>query len=56
MFLDYACDPRYGWAAECQQRVGSVPVQVFHEGSYHLGTLRSFRPDSFPTHTMPIGV
>ena len=33
MFLDYACDPRYGWAAECRQRVGSVPVQVFHEGN-----------------------
>jgi len=33
MFLDYACDPRYGWVAECRQRVGSTPVQVFHEGN-----------------------
>ncbi len=33
LFLGYACDPRYGWAAECRQRVGSVPVQVFHEGN-----------------------
>jgi integrase/recombinase XerC len=31
LFLDYVCDPRYGWAAECEQRVGAVPVQVFHE-------------------------
>jgi integrase len=27
-FLDYVCDPRYGWLVECQQRVGAVPVQV----------------------------
>jgi integrase/recombinase XerC len=33
LFLDYACDPRYGWVAECQQRAGAVPVQVFHEGN-----------------------
>jgi integrase len=31
LFLDYACDPRYGWVSECEQRVGAVPVQVFHE-------------------------
>jgi site-specific recombinase XerD len=30
-FLDYVCDPRYGWVSECEQRVGAVPVQVFHE-------------------------
>src|SRR5262245_50821949 len=30
-FLDYVCDPRYGWVGECEQRVGAVPVQVFHE-------------------------
>jgi integrase/recombinase XerC len=30
-FLDYACDPRYGWVAECEQRVGARPVQVCHE-------------------------
>ena len=23
VFLDYACDVRYGWAAECEQRVGA---------------------------------
>ncbi len=32
-FLDYACDPRYGWAAECEQRAGARPVQVCHEGN-----------------------
>ena len=32
-FLDYACDPRYGWAAECEQRMGVRPVQVCHEGN-----------------------
>ena len=31
LFLDYVCDPRYGWMAECEQRAGAVPVQVFHE-------------------------
>jgi integrase/recombinase XerC len=33
LFLDYVCDPRYGWVAECEQRAGSAPVQVFHEGN-----------------------
>ena len=31
LFLDYVCDPRYGWVSECEQRAGAVPVQVFHE-------------------------
>ncbi|HWR46197.1 MAG TPA: tyrosine-type recombinase/integrase [Pseudonocardiaceae bacterium] len=31
MFLSYACDPRYGWATECERRVGARPVQVCHE-------------------------
>ena len=30
-FLDYVCDERYGWVAECVQRVGARPVQVCHE-------------------------
>jgi site-specific recombinase XerD len=33
MFLDYACDPRYGWVAECEQRAGAALAQVFHEGN-----------------------
>jgi integrase/recombinase XerC len=31
LFLDYVCDPRYGWVAECEQRAGAAPAQVFHE-------------------------
>ncbi len=31
LFLEYVCDSRYGWVAECEQRAGAVPVQVFHE-------------------------
>ena len=30
-FLDYVCDARYGWVAECEQRVGAVPRQICHE-------------------------
>ncbi|HUG86867.1 MAG TPA: tyrosine-type recombinase/integrase [Euzebya sp.] len=30
-FLAYAIDPRNGWVAECQQRVGAVPRQICHE-------------------------
>jgi integrase/recombinase XerC len=30
-FLDYACDQRYGWVSECEQRVGARPVQVIGE-------------------------
>ncbi len=33
VFLDYVCDPRYGWIAECEQQVGARPVQVCHEGN-----------------------
>jgi hypothetical protein len=29
LFLEYVCDPRYGWVSECRQRVGAVLVQVF---------------------------
>ncbi len=31
VFLDYVCDARYGWVAECEQQVGARPVQVCHE-------------------------
>ena len=33
VFLDYVCDPRYGWIAECEQQAGVRPVQVCHEGN-----------------------
>jgi integrase/recombinase XerC len=30
-FLGYVTDPRYGWVAECEQRVGARPSQICHE-------------------------
>jgi len=33
VFLEYVCDPRYGWVAECEQQVGARPVQVCHDGN-----------------------
>ncbi len=33
VFLDYVCDPRYGWIAECEQQAGVRPVQVCHAGN-----------------------
>ena len=30
-FLDYVVDSRYGWAAECEARFGTHPVQICHE-------------------------
>lgn len=30
-FCSYATDPRYGWVAECEQRVGARPSQICHE-------------------------
>jgi integrase/recombinase XerC len=33
VFLDYVCDARYGWADECEQRVGVRPVQVCYAGN-----------------------
>lgn len=29
-FLAYVCDVRYGWVAECEQRVGAAPRQICH--------------------------
>lgn len=31
LFLDYLCDPHYGWAEACMERVGEVPAQICHE-------------------------
>jgi integrase/recombinase XerC len=31
LFCEYVCDSRYGWAAECESRFGSFPVQICHE-------------------------
>lgn len=30
-FLDYVVDARYGWAGECEARLGTHPVQICHE-------------------------
>jgi integrase/recombinase XerC len=30
-FCEYVTSPAYGWAAECERRFGSHPVQVCHE-------------------------
>ena len=30
-FCAYAIDPRYGWVAECEQRVGARPSQICHQ-------------------------
>ncbi len=30
-FCGYATDPRYGWVAECEQRVGGRPSQICYE-------------------------
>jgi site-specific recombinase XerD len=31
LFMEYLCDPRYGWTTECRRQVGAVPVQICHE-------------------------
>jgi site-specific recombinase XerD len=31
LFCDFVCDPRYGWASECEGRFGRAPTQVCHE-------------------------
>jgi site-specific recombinase XerD len=31
LFLDYLCDPHYGWAQACMERVGEIPSQICHE-------------------------
>ncbi len=31
LFMEFLCDPRYGWAAECLDRIGVVPIQICHE-------------------------
>jgi hypothetical protein len=33
LFCDLATDSRYGWAARCEQRFGSHPVQICHEAN-----------------------
>lgn len=39
MFCEYLRDARYGWAAQCSERFGQVPEQVFHDDNsiVHVG-------------------
>jgi len=48
-FLEYVCDPRYGWAEQCRCRVGAVPVQVCHRDNMavHAADYEG-RPDRRP--------
>ncbi len=45
MFLGYACDPMYGWAAECEERFGSYPVQICHEWNTAVHRAGEARPE-----------
>jgi len=47
-FLGFATDPRYGWVAECEQRVGARPVQVCHEGNTAVHVDAEARPARRP--------
>lgn len=31
LFLDFVCDPRYGWREACTEQVGAAPVQILDE-------------------------
>jgi site-specific recombinase XerD len=31
LFLDFICDPRYGWIEACEQQIGEVPTQIYDE-------------------------
>lgn len=33
LFVEFARDPRYGWAQACADRFGEAPQEVFHEGN-----------------------
>lgn len=33
LFLEFLRDTRYGWARTCEERFGSVPQEIFHEGN-----------------------
>jgi site-specific recombinase XerD len=49
LFLEFVCDPRYGWAEVCEARFGTHPVQVFHEWNTAVHHSESEgRPDRRP--------
>lgn len=49
MFMEYLIDGRYGWAAECERRFGTHPVQICHEWNTvdHVGDYEA-RPTNRP--------
>jgi len=47
-FLGFVTDARYGWVAECEQRVGARPVQVCHEGNTAVHVAAEGRPARRP--------
>jgi hypothetical protein len=32
-FYQYVVDPAYGWAEVCEERFGTHPIQILHEGN-----------------------
>ena len=49
LFMEYLLDARYGWAAECEKRFGTHPVQICHEWNTvrHVGDYEG-RPTNRP--------
>lgn len=43
LFMSFITDGRYGWSAECLERFGQVPQQVFHEDWSTRGRLKGGR-------------
>lgn len=43
LFMSFITDGRYGWSAECLERFGQVPQQVFHEDWSTRGSLKGGR-------------
>ncbi len=39
LFVQFLLDGRYGWVAECAERFGQVPSEIFHEGNSVLHTV-----------------
>lgn len=46
MFCDFACDGRYGWALECEERFGEHPSQICHDWNTadHVADYEATRP------------
>jgi len=53
LFCDYACDPRYGWVAECKQRIDVAPSRICHDETWRgmSPTMRAARNGGPPSKT-----